>query len=640
MSTLIDITEFDSFQRIKNVDARDVRNPAINTIKKLDEKTQLEPFVRACIYDLNDTPHGPVEIVDILTTKITYNNQKKYAAFILKGKSFKRITAQDISHQIYRLKKIDGLDVAILGYTGNILDQPQEEFISTCKEIDCDFSIWNDYDFARLFISEGILCPRDGNIINGNTCKCGYSLDKEELNIFQTEAVKELKKAHALKQTSGLIILPTGSGKTRIAAKDVYHVNPATTIYLAHTNEILIGAYKEFSQLYLEHDLQFLTSLDLEIKKVNFATIQFVAQNLKKIDRLSFKYVIIDEFHHAAAESYLKTINHLQFDFLLGLTATPFRSDRKDIAQLCDKNTIVNYELRDGIETGILSPYHYFRCFDDIDYSLIQNNGISYDIRDLERALVIPERDRAIIKKWREKALNKPTLGFCISIKHAERCCERFNSDNIRSAVYTSETSIEARIELIEKFTKGEIKVLFSVDVLNEGINFPFVECLLFLRPTESKRIFLQQLGRGLRRYQGKSRTIVLDFIGNFANAYKIVEYFGLTPSEDEESHGIISPQTYKEVFNLPLGCDVTFDENVLTVFSQQYYTAENITRHNIFRILTQQYVSLCLKLKHRATWKEVDKYCIIDSTVYKIMFDSLQDLINIVEDVLVRNGV
>ncbi len=629
MSSLIDIDSFNSFQRIKNVALKDIRKPVLATIRKLNEKTQLEPFVRACIYDLNDTPHGPVEIVDILTTKITYNNQKKYAAFVLKGKSFKTITAQDISHQIYRLRKIDGLDIAILGYTGNILDQPQEEFISTCREIGCDFAIWNDHDFARLFVSEGILCPRDGSIIEGNICQCGYSPEKEELNIFQAEALKELKKAHALKQTSGLIILPTGSGKTRIAAKDVYTFNPERTIYIAHTNEILLSAHKEFAQLYEGGDLQFLTAVNQEVKKINFATIQFVAQNLKSFGSDLFKYIVIDEFHHAAAKSYLNTIKYFQFNFLLGLTATPFRTDRKDIIELCDKNTIVNYELRDGIETGILSPYHYFGCFDDIDYALIQNNGISYDIRDLEKALIIPERDRAIIKKWREKALNKPTLGFCISINHAERCRDSFNAEGIKSATYTSQTSIEDRSELAERFSKGEIKVLFSVDVLNEGVDFPFVECLLFLRPTESKRIFLQQLGRGLRRYQGKSKTIVLDFIGNFTNAYKIVEYFGLSPSEDEENQGIISPQTYKEVFNLPLGCNVTFDDNVLTIFSEQYHKSENITRHNIFRILTQQYVSLCLKLKHRASWREVDKYCIIDSRVYKIMFDSLDELIN-----------
>lgn len=117
----------------------------------------------------------------------------------------------------------------------------------------------------------------------------------------------------------------------------------------------------------------------------------------------NFDYMVVDEFHHAAAKSYRDLIERVRPKFLLGLTATPFRGDRQDIAVLCGGNVLVEYELRNGIELGVLSPYHYFGCFDDIDYSTISHNGTRYDIRDLERALIIPERDAAIIDKWREQ---------------------------------------------------------------------------------------------------------------------------------------------------------------------------------------------------------------------------------------------
>ena len=424
MSKLLKIEDFNSFKYIKDFPTESINESVIDTIINLNEKTQIEPFIRNSIYDLNDTPHGPMEITDILTTKIEYNGTSKYCAFILKGKSFKAITAKDISHQIYRLKKISGLDVAILAYTGNLLDQPQEEFVSTCEEINCDYSIWNNFDIARLFLSEGYICPRDGNIIEGNICDCGYNPRRETLNPFQEAAINELKNTHILDLTKGLVVLPTGSGKTRVAAIDIKKQDFGKVLYIAHTDEILQNAYEEFEKYFETKDLKHIISRR-ELKnfnRINFATIQLLSNNLKRLNENEFDYLVIDEFHHAKAKTYLRCIQYFKTKFLLGLTATPFRADRKDIFELCDGNTIVNFELRDGIDSGILSPYHYYGIFDDVDYSKIRHNGNAYDIRDLEKSLIIPERDLAIIQKWEEKALNKPTIGFCCSHKHAERC--------------------------------------------------------------------------------------------------------------------------------------------------------------------------------------------------------------------------
>ena len=172
--------------------------------------------------------------------------------------------------------------------------------------------------------------------------------------------------------------------------------------------------------------------------------------------------------------------------------------------KLCNDNVLVDYGLRDGIEFGVLCPYHYFGCFDDVDYSNIRRNGLQYDVRDLERALIIPERDAAIISKWIDKAEGKPTLAFCCSHIHARRVSESFKAADISCEVYLADTSQDDRAELRSRLRTGDLKILCVVDILNEGIDLPFIECLMFLRPTDSKRIFLQQMGRGLRWFVGE----------------------------------------------------------------------------------------------------------------------------------------
>jgi len=154
---------------------------------------------------------------------------------------------------------------------------------------------------------------------------------------------------------------------------------------------------------------------------VNLATIQLLQHHLAAVRRHRFDYVVIDEFHHAAAASYRNLLDSLSAPrpFVLGLTATPFRGDQQDITQLCEGNIVANFDLRSGIDFGVLCPYHYYGCFDDIDYSTIRHNGARYDVRDLERALIVPERDAAVVRQWRRRAEDKPTLAFCCSHRHA-----------------------------------------------------------------------------------------------------------------------------------------------------------------------------------------------------------------------------
>jgi superfamily II DNA or RNA helicase len=358
--------------------------------------------------------------------------------------------------------------------------------------------------------------------------------------------------------------------------------------------------------------------------RVNITTIQLASRHLNEVSLDAYDYIVVDEFHHAAASSYRRVLQHAHPKFLLGLTATPFRGDRQDIYLLCEGNVLANFELRDGIDFGILSPYHYFGCFDDIDYSKISHSGSQYSIRDLERALVIPKRDRAVLRKWKEKARDRATIAFCCTHEHARRVAASFSRAGVPAAAYISETDAAQRRRLLDQLANGDIKVLCTVDVFNEGADLPFIECLLFLRPTESKRIFYQQLGRGLSQYAGKTYCTVIDFIGNFHNAYKIVEYQNLLPVEE----GDLLPdyrhaRQRKEVVNLPLNCEVHFDEKVVKVFADQAIDPRRATRHNIGRILLYQYDKLRSHLGRAPSKRDVDRYSVLDSSFYALVFGS-----------------
>jgi hypothetical protein len=449
---LITLLKIDNFDRVRDIRPALVSEAAVAAVKELDEADELEPWIQSILRDTNRTPHGPSEIVDILTHKMTVHGQEGMGAFILKGRSFPTVRPKHVSHQIFRLERIADLSFAILAASGNVLDEVKEQFVSTAARLGCEYGFFDAHDLARLFIAFGYLCPRDGERIRGGRCSCGYSPQTRTSNILQLEALSELSASHALGSKAGAVILPTGAGKTRVAALDVRRRNPELCLYVAHAHEILEDAETEFlRELPPEVVHRFHSRPTIkDLRKVNLITIQSLSRNLDVFQQKIIEYLVIDEFHHATAKSYRMAIEKLSPTFLLGLTATPFRNDRQDVLDLCNDNVIVCYEMREGIELGILCPYHYFGCFDDVDYSNIRHNGVRYDIRDLERALIIPERDNAIIKKWREKSEGKPTLAFCCSHLHAERVAASFQRRGVPAVPYLSTTRSARRYRRFE----------------------------------------------------------------------------------------------------------------------------------------------------------------------------------------------
>lgn len=630
----IPLEKYDQFRILCDFPREKVTSKLISVTKQFREAEELEDLLLTPLLDPNRTPHGPAEIVDIMTLQLTYPGKTGVAGIILKGRAYKTVRSADISHQVFRLRKISDLKFTILGYTGNLLDGARDEFIHTAQDLSVDYTFIDVVEFARLAVICGLRCPRDGRKLEKGRCKCGYRTSGDSLNLLQAEALKHLRIAHELRQQSGVVIMPTASGKTRIAAVDSKQIGVQRILYVAHTHEILEGAKREFGHIYGANSIHTKMKYDdpFPIPSVHLTTIQSASRVIEDIHPHSFDYVVIDEFHHAAAKTYRKLLNKLKPNFLLGLTATPFRTDHQDVLKLCHENVIVNFELRTGIETGILVPYHYYGCFDDIDYSKLQHRG-EYTIKDLNRVLILPDRDKAIIKKWRELAESLPTLAFCCSQEHAKRMAHAFRNEGVSSREYLGTTTYKDRIKLIQDFQYGKTKVLCAVDVLNEGIDIPFIECLLFLRPTESKRVFFQQLGRGLRRNAGKERVVVLDFIGNFYNAYRIVEYLGLEP---EETLSLQTPRQFrstKDIINIPLGCNVEFDEKVIDLFATQILDPRRATRHNIAQILIYVYRKTSKALGRLATRRDVDRNQILHSELYRLVFGSWENFYSLISE-------
>lgn len=250
MGSLITIDDFDNFREIRDFPPVTISEELQKVVREFDEREELEPFVRSILFDSSDTPHGPAEIVDILTHKVTVKRRSGIAAFILKGKSFPKVRHQNVAHQIYRLEKIAGLHFAVFAATGTILDAAKEHFCATAERINCQYAIFDAIDLSRLFVAHGFLCPRDARRIIAGRCKCGYSPKKRILNVLQVESLKALDSAHEIGQRAGLVVLPPGSGKTRIAAEDAKHFRTKHLLYIAHTHEILDVAESEFGAVF------------------------------------------------------------------------------------------------------------------------------------------------------------------------------------------------------------------------------------------------------------------------------------------------------------------------------------------------------------------------------------------------------
>ena len=344
----------------------------------------------------------------------------------------------------------------------------------------------------------------------------------------QIEALCALEDTRAEGAKRALVQAATGVGKTYLAAFDSKSYE--RVLFVAHREEILRQAAVSFRNVRNSEDYGFFTGEEKSTdKSVIFASVATLGRREYLSEKYFapdyFQYLVIDEFHHAVNEQYQRIVKYFKPQFLLGLTATPERMDGRNIYEICDYNVPYEISLKEAINKGMLVPFHYYGIYDDTDYSGLHLIRGRYDEKELNETYIGNVHRHDLIYKYYCKYGSKKALGFCCSRAHAEEMAKEFCERGIPSvAVYSNAngTYSEERGKAIEKLKSGEIRVIFSVDMFNEGVDITSVDMVMFLRPTESPIVFLQQLGRGLRRSKGKEYLNVLDFIGNYEKAGRV----------------------------------------------------------------------------------------------------------------------
>ena len=404
----------------------------------------------------------------------------------------------------------------------------------------------------------------------------------------QIEALCALEDTRAQGAKKALVSAATGVGKTYLAAFDSKAYK--RVLFVAHREEILNQAAVSFRNVRNSEDYGFFNGDEkCTDKSVIFASVATLGRTEYLNDRYFspdyFSYLVIDEFHHAVNDQYKRIVEYFKPHFLLGLTATPERMDGRNIYEICDYNVPYEISLSDAINKGMLTPFHYYGIFDDTDYSGLHMLRGRYDEKELNETYIGNVHRHDLIYKYYCKYGSKRALGFCCSRAHAEEMAKEFCKRGIPSvAVYSNADGefSEDRSVAIGKLKKGEIRVIFSVDMFNEGVDITSVDMVLFLRPTESPIIFLQQLGRGLRRSKGKEYLNVLDFIVNYENAGRV--RFLLTGKDLSRQEAYIPADRS----SVPDDCLIDFDMRLIDLFAEmdtKHLKMKDRIRNEYFRV-------------------------------------------------------
>lgn len=377
----------------------------------------------------------------------------------------------------------------------------------------------------------------------------------------QQEALAALVQTRLQGFQRGLVVLATGLGKTWLAAFDTQELGARRVLFVAHREEILNQAAATFTRIRPHARVGFYRGQQRDVQvDILCASVQTLGkhEHLQRFKPQHFDYVVIDEFHHAAAPTYHRLLNHFVPAFLLGLTATPDRTDNANILALCDDNLVYESDLFAGVTQRLLVPFHYYGIFDaEVDYQSIPWRNGRFDPDLLANRLATLSRARHAMKTWRAHAQQR-TLAFCVSTRHADYMASYFREQGVATAAVYA-TSPLSRGEALEQLKSGQLQVLFSVDLFNEGVDLPTIDTVMMLRPTESKILFLQQLGRGLRRAEAKEKLVVLDFVANHHSfLHKPMALFNRSMTHRQLAN--FACQLEQGHLALPDGCFVNYD--------------------------------------------------------------------------------
>ena len=369
-------------------------------------------------------------------------------------------------------------------------------------------------DELRIFLGSH---PQFKEIEDYLPAQRGKALDgvNLELKEHQIAALKSLEEMRSNSETIALLYHATGTGKTVTAVMDAKRCG-GRTLFLAHTQELVNQATETFRKLWPSVTVgRYMESMKQPNAHVVCGSVQSVALHLDSFRDDAFDYLIVDEAHHAAADTYQKVLSYFKPAFTLGLTATPERTDDNKVILDIFKNTAHKLDIQTAVEIGELVPIRCIRIHTNIDLTKVRFNSVQYNIRDLESKIYVPERNRLIVDTWTQYVQDKRTVVFCASVKHAGQIAELFREAGIQAASVSGGMKQSERKEFQDKFVNKEIQVLCACDLLNEGWDCPEIEVLFMARPTMSKVLYTQQLGRGMRLYEGKESLMVFDFVDN-----------------------------------------------------------------------------------------------------------------------------
>jgi len=400
-------------------------------------------------------------------------------------------------------------------------------------------------------------------------------------NKMQRMALNNLKKLRETGAKKGLIISATGTGKTYLSAFDVLQAKPKRVLFIVHREQILNKAKSDYQRIIGGNKGNF-GILSGNKKETNanylFATIQTISKDpvLKRFAKDHFDYILIDEVHKAGAQSYHRVLDYFQPEFLLGMTATPERTDGFNVFALFDYNIAYEIRLQEALEEEMLCPFHYFGV---TDYE--KNGELISEATDLKN-LIEEERTIYLLEKLDYYGCSGNTpkgLVFCSRKQEARALASLFNKKKHPSSYLSGDHSLDEREKQVQRLENGEIEYIFTVDIFNEGIDIPKINQVVMLRNTASNIIFIQQLGRGLRKDSSKEYVTVIDFIGNYKNNYMIPMALSGDMSRDKN--------------NLR---KATFDTNFISGVSSVNF--ERIAKQQIFSSINQVSMDSMSELK------------------------------------------
>ncbi|MED3690728.1 DEAD/DEAH box helicase family protein [Peribacillus butanolivorans] len=425
----------------------------------------------------------------------------------------------------------------------------------------------------------------------------------------QIEALEELNKTLEEDYDKALVIMATGLGKTYLAG--FFARKFKRVLFIAHLEEILYQAKKSFETVIPEQNFSIYNG---KVKEKNghtiFASIYTLSmqRHLQVFDPEEFDLIIVDEFHHAAAESYQRVLDYFKPEFLLGITATPDRNDNKDVYAICGGNVAFRLDFLEAIQRNWLSPFKYYGVYDDTDYSQITWLGNRYDEKELLQLQLREEMAEKVMDAWKKKRQTR-TIGFCSSIKQADFLSAFFNRNGFKAISLHSKQRDMNRNDAISQLADGALDIIFTVNLFNEGVDIPAVDTLLFVRPTESLTVFTQQIGRGLRLHDSKDHCVIIDLIGNYRNADVKLSLFDTDLSNQKT-------KTIEPV--VPELCDIELDIQVINLLKEM--AKKKQPRRDK---LVNDYLILKQELGRRPSYLELHLKGASDSPQYRLEFSS-----------------